>query len=121
METALSALLLTAIGALAALVEKIRRDLDKNTHLTEDAKAAANGNLREALAHLASERNKVLGLRAVIREREDRLAYIIARHPEVENTLIGYRERRQSRATQLEEAAVMQRLSEDWEPEDAGG
>lgn len=104
--TALIGLMLTVIGVLTALVEKVRRDLDKNTEITKEAKESANGTLRETLERLASERNRTLALREIVREREDRLAYIIARHPEVEPTIREYRDRRSQRVTEEETAAA---------------
>lgn len=115
--TALVALGVTVIGALGTLVtllvEKVRRDLQHNTRLTQEAKEAANGQLRNALDQLAAVRNQVVGLRAVVREREDRFAYILARHPEIEQTLKGYQERRTRRATELEEARAIERFAGD--------
>jgi hypothetical protein len=106
LSSGLMLLLVTTIGALTALVEKIRRDLRENTQLTEQAKNLANGNLRNALERLASERNRTLALREIVREQEDRLAFIVSRHPEVESTLHDYRDRRTRRVTEAEESAA---------------
>lgn len=111
----LGVVVIGAIGTLVTvLIERVKRDVAANTKITEEARAAANGNLRNTIERLASERNKVLGLREIVREREDRLAYIKARHPEVEETERQYRDRRTSRATEADELAAERRiLAED--------
>ncbi|NJK81340.1 MAG: hypothetical protein HC914_16210 [Chloroflexaceae bacterium] len=121
---ALTVLGLTVIGSLSTLVkvltDRITAGLEENTRLTEQARDAANGQLRKVLEELARERNTVVGLRVLLRERDDRLGYIAARHPEVQNTLKGYRERRQRLATEHEEAEALTRFLED-DPDDPTG
>lgn len=94
MESSLNGLLLACIGALGVLVEYIRRRLEINTQITKEARAAANGHLVELMDELAAERNRTLGLRAIVRERDDRLQFVLSRHPETEATLASYKRRR---------------------------
>lgn len=114
---ALIALGITVVGALGAyvnlLIERVKRDLAENTQLTHEAKEAANGRLRDALDRLAAERDRVLALRLVVRERDDRLAYLAARLPEVERVLQGYQEKRQQRHTEREELEALQRALDE--------
>jgi hypothetical protein len=118
--TALGAVIIGALGTLVTLlVERIKRDLAKNTLITTEARDAADGHLAGALTQLAAERNRSLGLRAIIRERDDRLAYIQSRIPEVDRVLTGYRERRQTRTTESQELKTLQRLLD--EPDDPTG
>jgi hypothetical protein len=102
-------LLITIVGALTALVERVRRDLGKNTTLTKEAKASAD----LLLAQLAAERNTVVGLRAVVRERDDRIAYLVARLPEAEALMRNYGDRRTTRATEADILAAEHRLTQD--------
>lgn len=100
----LAAVIVGSLGVIVkALTERIVNDLAHNTSITEETKAAANGTLTAALERLAAERNRSLALREIVREREDRIAYIVSRHPEVETTLAEYRERRTRRVTEREE------------------
>jgi hypothetical protein len=111
---ALIALAIVIIGSIGTLVtvltERIKRDLDTNTKLTQETKTAANGTLTDALAKLAAERNRVFALRMLLRERDDRVAFIVARHPAVESTLQQYKQRRSSRPTQADEQHAEQRF-----------
>ncbi len=106
----LLSLLTLVVAALTALVEKVRRDLKSNTLLTQETKTAANGTLTDALAKLAAERNRVFALRMLLQERNDRVAFIVARHPEVETTLQQYKQLHSSRPTEADELAAEQRL-----------
>jgi hypothetical protein len=114
---ALLALGLTVIGALGTLVtllvERVKRDLATNTQITTEARDAADGRLSDTLSHLAAERNRSLALREIVRERDDRLAYLAARLPDATSVLRGYEERRQARATSAEEAAALRRILDD--------
>jgi hypothetical protein len=114
---ALLTLGLIVIGAIGAIVKaltgRIVRDLAQNTEITRETKEASNGRLKETLDRLAAERDRVLALRTLLRERDDRMAYLEARIPEVPRVLKGYEERRQSRHTAADERAVLQRLTED--------
>lgn len=111
---ALSVLAVIIVGSIGTLVtvltERIKRDLQTNTKLTQETKTAANGTLTTALDQLAAERNRVLGLRELLREREDRIAFLVARHPELEATMSQYQRRRTSRATEADELAAEHRL-----------
>ncbi len=99
---ALIALAIVVIGSIGTLVtvltERIRRNLDMNTQLTRETKTAANGTLTTALEKLAAERDLVAGLRELLKEREDRLAFIETHHPEIAVTVQQYKRRRTSRA-----------------------
>ena len=44
-----------------------------------------------------------MGLRYLVRERDDRIAYIVARMPEAEDLMRQYRDRRTRHATEAEE------------------
>lgn len=116
MEQVLISLLIAVIGALVALVERIRRDLSTNTDLTQQAKDAANGQLSGVLDQLAAVRNQVQGLRAVVRERDDRIAYIVARVPEAEGMMRDYSDRRTSRSSDADVAAAERHLLSADEP-----
>lgn len=115
---ALVALGITVIGALGTLVtllvERVKRDLAANTRLTQQARDASNGRLTAVMDELAAERNRTLALREVVRERDDRLAYLQSRLPECDRVLQGYRERRQSRrSTDSQELAALERALQD--------
>jgi hypothetical protein len=111
---ALLALGLTVIGALGTLVtlliDKVKRDLAANTLITQEAKDAADGRLTESVNRLAAERDRSLALRELVRERDDRLAYLQSRIPEADCVLKGYMERRQTRTTESQEMRALQRL-----------
>lgn len=105
----LGAVVIGALGTLVTLLtERIKRELTDNTQLTRETRQG----LQDAVERLAQARDTILGLRAIVREREDRIAYLVARHPEVEATLRTYRDRRQQRATAAEEAAAERRILE---------
>lgn len=104
-------LLIAIISALTALVERVRRDLGTNTDLTKEAKAAADNQVGDLVEKLAAERNLVQGLRAIVRERDDRIAYLVARVPQAEDLMVEYRDRRTRRATEADEAAVERRIT----------
>jgi hypothetical protein len=107
----LAIIIIGSLGTLVAiLTERIKRNLDANTQLTRETKSAANGTLTTALDSLATERNRVLGLRELLREREDRIAFLVARHPELHATMAQYQRRRTSRATEADELAAERRL-----------
>ena len=106
-------LLIAALGALTTLIERVRRDLGTNTAITQEAKEASNGRLSDALGQLATSRDQVMGLRYLVRERDDRIAYIVARLPEAELLMQEYRDRRTHRATAADEQAAEQRAMSD--------
>jgi hypothetical protein len=110
-------LAIVIIGSLGTLItfltERIKRDLSANTQLTQEAKTAANGTLTTTLEKLAAERNRVFALRMLLREREDRIAFLVARHPAVEATLQQYKRRRSSRPSEADELAAEQHLLAD--------
>lgn len=93
-----------------ALVAWLAKRIGENTTITAQARDASNGRLSETLDRLAVERNLVIGLRSLIRERDDRLAYIVARLPEAEAVMHDYANRRTQHATQADEKAVEQRV-----------
>jgi hypothetical protein len=99
---ALVALAIVIIGSIGTLItvltDRIKRDLATNTQLTQETKTAANGTLTTALEKLAAERDLVVGLRELLQEREDRIAFIQSHHPEVAVTVQQYKRRRTSRA-----------------------
>jgi hypothetical protein len=98
------------VGALAtlvkAMVDHLAKELQENTHISRQARDASNGRLSEALDRLAAESNRVMGLRFLIRERDDRIAYIVARLPQAEGLMREYRDQRTTRATEADEAAA---------------
>jgi uncharacterized coiled-coil DUF342 family protein len=104
---AVAIIILTGVGGLIKVMfDHITRELQTNTSITTQARDASNGRLSEVIDHLAAERDRVMGLRWLVRERDDRLAYIVARHPEVEATMQEYRDRRDNRITQADELAA---------------
>ncbi|MEI8167725.1 MAG: hypothetical protein WCG26_15185 [Chloroflexales bacterium] len=108
---ALGVVIIGSIGTIVGLLtERIKRDLAANTKLTQETKTAANGTLTSALENLATERNRSFGLRELLRERDDRIAFVVAMHPEVAATLSQYTERRSSRPSEADELAAEQRL-----------
>jgi hypothetical protein len=107
----LATITLGGLGTLiTALVVWLARKLDTNTTLTTQARDASNGRLSETLERLALERNLVVGLRALIHERDDRLAYIVARLPEADALMTEYAQRNTRKPPgPAEEVAVEQR------------
>ena len=118
LQAALISLGLIVFGTVGALVkaagDRITRDLAENTAVTRETKVAADRRLGELIEAQARSRDTILGLRAIVREREDRIAYLVARHPEVESTLRAYTDRRQQRATVAEEHAAERRILEEF-------
>lgn len=92
---ALGVLIIGSIGTLiTVLTQRIKRDLERNTEITRQTREAANGTLTTALARLHTEQSRVATLRDELRERDDRMAYILSLHPDVAETLTQYRNRR---------------------------
>lgn len=116
---ALIALAITVIGALGTLVtlliERVKRDLAVNTQITSDAAEAANGRLQTAQRELAKARDQTLALRELVRERDNRLAYITARLPQAEALMSEYGRRREDRRSPTEENTVLSKLLEDFD------
>jgi hypothetical protein len=111
---ALAVIVLGGLGTLVSvLIAWLAKKLDVNTSLTQEAKDASNGRLSETLSRLATERDRVMGLRYLVRERDDRIAYIVARLPEAESLMTEYRDRRDSRLTQADEVAAEQHAMGD--------
>jgi hypothetical protein len=106
-------LLIAALTALTAWVERVRRDLGTNTAITQEAKEASNGRLSDALAQLATSRDLVQGLRYLVRERDDRIAYLTSRLPEAQALMRDYRDQRTARVTAADEQAAEQRAMSD--------
>lgn len=117
---ALITLGITVIGGLGTLVkvmvDQLTKKLEENTTLTIQTKDVANGQLSIVIAQLATERNLVTGLRVVVRERDDRIAYIVARYPDVESLMIAYSDRRASHVTDSDMIAVEQHLLSNERP-----
>ena len=88
---ALILLALLIIGALSkiitAVTDKIIADLAVNTKISTEARDSNDGKL-------AAERNKVQGLLAVIRDREDKIAFLVARVPTATALLEEFSDRR---------------------------
>jgi hypothetical protein len=111
---ALGLIVITSVGAIVkALTDRVLSDLANNTRLTEEAKDAANDRLQKIVDQLAAERNRTLALRELVRERDDRFAYLTARVPQVATVLRGYEERRQERHTPADEQAALERILDD--------
>lgn len=111
---ALGLIVIASVGSIVkGLTDRVLSDLSANTKLTSEAKDAANGRLQKVIDQLAAERNRTLALRELVRERDDRLAYLLARLPEVSDVLRGYEERRQARHTERQELAAVQRILSD--------
>jgi hypothetical protein len=91
----LAVVIIVSLGTLiTVLTERIKRHLDTNTTLTRETKTAANGTLTSALDNLFIERNRVVELQILLREREDRIAFLLSQHPELADTKRQYTERR---------------------------
>jgi hypothetical protein len=105
---ALILLAIAAVGGLSTLIKvlvtRMLRELRANTTISTQARDASNGRLSEVLDKLAAARNQVVGLRWIVQERDDRLAYLVARLPEAENLMRDYRNQRTTRATAADEA-----------------
>ena len=92
---ALGVLIIGSIGTLLTVwVQRIKRDLERNTEMTRQTREAANGTLTTALDRLAEVNSRASFLQTELRERDDRMAYILSQHPEVAMTLTRYRDRR---------------------------
>ena len=107
----------TLVTTVIALIVWLARKVDGNTQLTsqannnaKDAKEASNGRLREVLDRLAAERDRTVALRAIVREREDRISYLTARLPDAETLMREYRDQRTRHATEAEEIDTEQRV-----------
>lgn len=98
---------------ITALIAWLSKQLSNNTRITTEAKEASNGRLAETLDRLAVERNLVIGLRSLIRERDDRIAYIVSRMPEAEAVMNDYANRRTQHATEADEAAAERHVLQD--------
>lgn len=107
--SALIALIVAIIGAIGALFLRQMSDkIDKNTIITQKNADVANGHLQNIIEQLANERNLVIGLRAIVRDRDDRLAYIIARLPDASQMMIDYADRRISSYRDSEDLSDIQ-------------
>lgn len=107
----LATIVVTALGVIVkAVTNRLVKDLEHNTLLTSQAHALVNGNFRDTVEQLAATRNQNIGLKVALRERGDMLAYILARHPEVENTIQTYQETRARYISSKEEEAYLQQL-----------
>lgn len=110
---ALGLTVITSLGVLVtALTERLKRDLARNTEITKETKEA----LGDTVERLAAARNTILGLRELLRERDDRLSYLESRLPEVTHVLRGYEDRRRARHSAGEELAAVRRIAGETEP-----
>lgn len=104
---ALILLAIAAVGGLSTLIKvlvtRMLRELKANTTISTQARDASNGRLSEVMDKLAASRNQVVGLRWIIQERDDRLAYLVARLPEAETLMRDYRNQRTMRPTAADE------------------
>ena len=92
---ALGIIIIGGLGTLVkVLVDKLSDDLRKNTSITTQARDASNGRLSEVLNLLEAERNQRINLETQLRDREDRLSYIFAKHPDVAPSMSNFRDRR---------------------------
>jgi uncharacterized coiled-coil DUF342 family protein len=106
---AVAIIIVTGVGGLVKIMlDHIAEELKRNTSLTTQARDASNGRLSEVIDKLAASRDQVQGLRWLVRERDDRIAYIVARLPEAEGLMREYRDRRDSRITQADELVAEQ-------------
>lgn len=110
MVVALGSLALIVIGALGTLVKvlvsRIQADLQANTVITQQTHDISNGRLSNVITQLATERNLVQGLRYLVRERDDRIAYITSRIPAAADLMIEYSNRLTRRSTEADELAA---------------
>jgi uncharacterized Rossmann fold enzyme len=111
---AFSIIVLGGLGTLVtALIAWLAHKLDNNTGITTQARDASNGRLSEVLNNLAAEKDRVMGLRYLVRERDDRIAYIVARLPAAEQIMRDYRDQRTIHATQADEIAAERHMTGD--------
>ena len=112
--SALIILAVAIIGSLGtlikAMVDHLAKELAENTSITKQARDSSNGQLTSVIAQLAAERNTVQGLRGVVRERDDRIAYLVARLPEAQELMRNYSERRTARASEADVLAAEKHL-----------
>ena len=99
--TALIILAITIIGGITTLVKvlfnRLAAELAKNTVISTQARDASDGRLSEVLNMLEEERGRRLDLESEVTDRNDRIAFIFAKHPEVTPTMINFRDRRAAR------------------------
>lgn len=117
----LGLVVIASVGAIVkALTDRVLTDLSKNTALTRKTSEATNGRLEEALDDLAVQRNLVVALRHLVRERDDRIAYLQSRLPQANKLLAEYGRSRENRHSRTEEHAALQRLLDDVDALPAG-
>ncbi len=110
----LALITIASVGAVVkAITDRILADLAHNTKITTQAKDAANGRLESMQHELAKERDRSLALRALVRERDDRLAFIEARLPAASELMKTYGKRRVDQRSESEENRVLASLLED--------
>lgn len=116
---ALLALALVVVGSIMAVVRawtnKVLEDLAQNTQITRDMRNAANGRLQATLRELAYERDRNQGLREVVRERDNRLAFLQNRMPRgmVDALMHEYGRRREDRVTPTREQDLLAKLLDE--------
>lgn len=94
MESLSTALISLLVAVVLALVEKIRRDLGENTTITKQTKEAANGTLHKTMERLKEEQERAERLQDLVRDQQDKLSFLSAKLPEVQEILSSYRDRR---------------------------
>lgn len=105
----LSIIVIGCLGTLVKMwINHLATELAQNTRITTQALDASNGRLSEVIDKLAAERDRAQGLRYLVREREDRLAYITSRLPEADALMKEFAERRTYRQSATDEALTEQ-------------
>jgi hypothetical protein len=107
----LALVVISSIGMLIrAKINQIIRGINENTIITTEVRDASNGQLSSVLNQLAAERNLVTGLRMVVRERDDRLTYLVDRMPESQELLRDYSARHTAWSSEADILAAEQHL-----------
>jgi hypothetical protein len=107
----LALLVIGSIGTIVkAITNRIVADLAVNTQLTQETKEATNGQLASLREQLAAARNTIAGLKMVVHERDDRIAYIVARVPDAQLLMRDYSDRRTARASEADVIAAEKHL-----------
>jgi hypothetical protein len=109
--SALVGLALTVIGALAAYVRRVENELKSNTEITRQVARHTNGTMTTLSARLRAETEVALALRTIVRDREDRIAFLVARVPGAAAALADYRPRRADTVEPVAEAAALRAVA----------
>jgi hypothetical protein len=112
--TALTTLGIVVIGSLGTivkvLVDKLTADLANNTSITKQARDASDGQLSSTIDKLAAANNTIVGLRAVVWDRDDQIAYLRSRLPQADELLSEYSNRRTRRSSDADVIAAEHHL-----------